>query len=290
MTVSSGYLFFATRIYKYIELSGSDKKVRHDMLLYSTPLIASGIGWWVNSVSDRYVVSILCSVAATGILSVAYKIPQIINVLQGIIMQAWQISALKEYGKKDAAKFYGNTFSIVNLIMSGACSFLTVMTFPMGKLLYKKGFFAACEFVPFLLVSCVINSASGILGPILSTRKDSKSMALAALYGAVTNIALNFLLIYFMGIQGACIATVVSSLVIYLVRKRAVGTDIEISDYPTVLITWALLCVQAVIQIYTPFWWAQLIIMGLLVWLNRRELLNIKDFAYSVLLSKVRRP
>ena len=132
------------------------------MLLYSTPLIASGIGWWVNSVSDRYVVSFMLSVAATGILSVAYKIPQMINVLQGIIMQAWQISAFKEYGSEGAARFYGNAFSIVNLIMSAACSFLTIMTIPLGALLYKKEFFAACEFVPFLLVSCVINSASGI--------------------------------------------------------------------------------------------------------------------------------
>ena len=55
----------------------------------------------------------MLGVASNGLLSVSYKIPQIINTLQGIFTQAWQISAVKEYGEEDTSKFYGNTFFTV---------------------------------------------------------------------------------------------------------------------------------------------------------------------------------
>lgn len=66
------------------------------MLLYSMPLIATALGWWVNNTLDKYAVAFLCGVAANGLLSVSYKIPSILNVAQQIFIQAWQISAIKE--------------------------------------------------------------------------------------------------------------------------------------------------------------------------------------------------
>ena len=84
-----------------------DVKLQKEMLLYSVPLIATVVGWWVNSTADKFVVTFILGISANGLLSVSYKIPQIINTLQGIFVQAWQISAIKEYGERDTAKFYG---------------------------------------------------------------------------------------------------------------------------------------------------------------------------------------
>ena len=81
------------------------------MLKYSIPLIATVIGWWINSTADKYVVVFMLGTAANGLLSVSYKIPQILNTFQGIFTQAWQISAIKEYGEDDTSTFYGKTFS-----------------------------------------------------------------------------------------------------------------------------------------------------------------------------------
>ena len=210
----------------------------------------------------------MVGVGANGLLSVAYKIPQIINTLQGIFIQAWQISAIKEYGENDTAEFYGRTFSYITLIMCATCSLLILLTKPIGHLLYQKDFFPAWQYVPFLLVSCVLNSASSFLGPILAAKKDSKSMAMSAVYGASTNLILNIVLVYLIGIQGATIATAISSLIIYEYRKRAVGHNIRIKQYNTVLLTWVLLWLQAVLEIYTPFWWIELLLMFIMLLLN----------------------
>ena len=165
------YLLVHTKLWSYINFGSINKSLRKEMLVYCVPLIATAVGWWVNSASDKYVVSFICGVAANGVLSVSYKIPAIINTLQQIFIQAWQISAVKEYGEKGTSEFYGRTFNVLNVFMAAACSVLIILAKPIGHVLYQKNFYTAWQYVPFLLIASVLNSASGFLGPILSAKK-----------------------------------------------------------------------------------------------------------------------
>lgn len=262
------YFFFRLKFWNYIKDWSTDIVLRHEMLTYSIPLIATTLGWWVNSTADKYVVAFMVGVSANGILSVSYKIPQIINTLQGIFTQAWQISAIKEYGNEDTARFYGNTFSIINVLMCAVCSWLILLTRPVSHILYAKEFYQAWQYVPFLLIASVLNCASGLLGPILSAKKNSKAMMWSAIIGAIANITMNIALVSIVGIQGATIATVICSYIIYAVRKIAVGKDIAIEHYATVLLTWLLLFFQATVEIYVGKWWIEVFIMIVLLLMN----------------------
>lgn len=262
------YLAIRIKIWKYIDSKSKDKRLQREMLVYSVPLIATTVGWWVNSTADKYVVAFMLGVASNGILSVSYKIPQIINTLQGIFTQAWQISAIKEYGEQDTAKFYGDTFIIINLLMCAACSWLILLTRPLALILYAKDFYQAWQYVPFLLISSVLNCASGLLGPILSAQKNSKAMMWSAFIGAGANIAMNIVFVYFIGIQGATIATVICSYIIYVVRKIAVGKDIKIERHVGVLLTWGLLCVQAFVESYLTDYVIEVAVMAVLLGIN----------------------
>ncbi|HEG4504506.1 TPA: polysaccharide biosynthesis C-terminal domain-containing protein, partial [Enterococcus faecium] len=117
---------------------------------------------------------------------------------------------------------------------------------PFSHILYAKDFYEAWKYVPFLLIANVLNCASGLLGPILSAKKDSKSMMWSAIIGALVNVIMSVVLVYKIGVQGATIATVICSYVIYVVRKRAVGKDIFIKHYHIVVESWGLLFVQAI--------------------------------------------
>lgn len=269
------YFFVRLKYWTFLKPIKTDKKLTREMLAYSTPLIASVVGWWVNSGSDKYVVTFFCGVAVNGVLSVAYKIPSILNTIQGIFIQAWQISAIKEFGKEDTARFYGNTFLNTNLLMCAVCSWLIVLTRPLAHLLYAKNFYDAWVFVPFLLISSVLNCASGFLGPILSAKKDSKSMAMSAVYGVGVNLVLNIAFVYFAGAQGVTIATAIASFIIYQVRKNAVGSDIKIEKYNIVIITWVLLCLQAALEIYTSLWIVEAVIMIAMLVLNFDNMKNV---------------
>ena len=270
--IPSFYLLYKTKLWRFISGVKNNRLLQKEMLTYCTPLIATAIGWWVNSASDKYVVLFICGMAANGLLSVSYKVPAIINTLQQIFVQAWQISAIKEYGDQDTDIFYGRIFRMINILMVLAGSILILFAKPMAYVLYQKEFFSAWKYVPYLVVSSVINAASGILGPILSAKKASKPMALSAVYGAGTNVVLNIILVYLVGIQGATIATVISSFIIFAVRKKAANNEIKIEGYSVILISWMILGIQATLEIYTRLWWTEVILVIAVVLLNRKEI------------------
>lgn len=272
---SAFYLMVRVRLWDYICCIQRDKVLKKEMLAYSIPLISTLLGWWINSTADKYIVTIILGVSANGLLAVSYKIPQIINTLQGIFVQAWQISAIKEYGDKNTAFFYGKTFSVINLLMCLACSLLILFTRPLATVLYAKEFYAAWQYVPFLLIANVLNCAAGLLGPILSAQKKSKAMMWSALIGAGVNIILNMVLIKIWGLQGATIATAISSFIIYLIRKKAVANEIHMKNYVKVFLTWTLLCIQAYLEIYKVSYFLEVIVMSILIVLNIRLLLNL---------------
>ena len=292
--MSGIYLGWCIKIWEFIRWKRRDTVLQKEMLAYSIPLIATTVGWWINSTADKYVVTFMLGVSANGLLSVSYKIPQIINTFQGIFTQAWQISAIKEYGENDTATFYGNIFIIINLLMCIACSVLIILTKPLANILYAKDFYMAWRYVPFLLIASVFNCASGLLGPILSAKKDSRSMMWSAIIGAGSNIIMNIVLVYIIGIQGATIATVICSFIIYIIRKLAVGPDIKIEKYYNVLLTWIFLCVQGIIESYYSNYTAEVIIIIILFVINFKYLkkillLNANLLYKSFLYNKKRR-
>ena len=256
--ITGSYVFYKLKIFGYLE-KVTDKGLQKEMLSYSAPLILNTIGWWANNSLDKYVVTWMCGVAVNGVFSVSYKIPSILNVIQGIFIQAWQISAIKETDSDDSAEFYGETLNIVNIMMSLCCMALIALTIPIANILFKKEFFYAWQYAPFLLLSCVINAAGGVLGPVLSARKDSRSMGLAAMYGALSNLVMNVAFVYLIGVQGAAIATAVSSFIIFQFRLRAVGKDGIKMNYLMVVCPWIIMAVQSVFMIYTKLYFVQAI-------------------------------
>lgn len=281
-TIVTIYFVYELDLIEKVKRGQKNKKLEKEMLAYCVPLIATAISWWVNNAADKYVVTFLCGIAANGVLSISYKLPNIMNMFENIFTQAWQISAVKEYGNEDTANFYGKTFVIINVLMCATCSWIIILSKPLAHILFANDFFSAWQYVPFLLISSVINCASGLLGPILAASKNSKAMMWSAIFGAFTNIILNFLLTYLIGIQGATIATVISSFVIYFVRKYSVGKDICIDKYGIVLITWMMLIVQAVVEIWTSKWMIEIIIMLFLFIINIDTLKKILNMLLSL--------
>ena len=110
------------------------------MLSYSIPLIFSGLAWWINSVSDRYIVSWIMGVAATGVYSVAYKIPTMLQLVQDIFGPAWNLSVFDVYDKEEGDRYINNIYDFYNFIMVFACSVLIFMDKPLARFLFSNEF------------------------------------------------------------------------------------------------------------------------------------------------------
>lgn len=284
--VPTVYISIAVDLYKYLKIH-FNKNVEKDMIIYSAPMIMNQLGWWANNVSDRYVVTFMCGVAANGIYSVAYKIPTILSTLGQIFIQAWQISAIKEYKNKDSKRFYGNALNYMNNIICICCMILILCSKFLGKLLYSKDFYVAWKYTPFLLLAIVFNSASGILGPILTAQKNSKALGVSAFYGALINAVLNVVLVYLMkDAQGAAIATAISSYSIYFFRRRALRNDITILNYSKMIFSWVCIIFQSLLIIYTENYLIQLILIAMVIAAYRRSLKKLFQFGLETILKR----
>lgn len=194
------------------------KTQQKEMVGYSEPLIANAVAWWVNNVSDRYVVIYFCGLAANGIYSVAGKIPAILNVFQTIFNSAWTLSAVKDFDPEDKDGFFSNTYKAYNCLMTIVCSLVIVSDKILAKILYAKDFYIAWKYVPWLTIAILFGALSGYLGGFFSAVKDSKIFATSTVVGAVSNVILNIVFTPIMGPLGASIATAMCYIEVFGVR------------------------------------------------------------------------
>ncbi|MBO6193563.1 MAG: oligosaccharide flippase family protein, partial [Clostridiales bacterium] len=218
-------------IYRYDRACFSQicsKETKRQMVMYSLPLIFNGLAWWANSCLDRYFIVFYFSAAVNGVYAVASKIPTILNTINQIFSQAWNLSAIKEYDGEDKSGFFGGIYSLYNFILVSGCSFLILLNIPLAKILFAKEFFEAWNYSSLLLISTVFSAMSSILGSVFVAVKNSKIFAYSTVVAAGLNALFNWILIPIYGALGAAIATVISFFAIWLIRYICVVRYIKL--------------------------------------------------------------
>lgn len=195
-----------------------EKKVYKDILGYTCPMIPNSISWWISNSSDKYMISAFASVAVLGIYSVSYKIPSVLSIVTSIFMSAWQISAVENFGTEESKAFYSDiykSFSSCIILVASTLIFLSKYT---AYFLFQKDFFSAWKVSMILIMAFIFNSISALLGSVYTSSKKTKMLFYSTLLAAISNIALNFLLIPFYGMYGAAYATLISYVLVWIVR------------------------------------------------------------------------
>lgn len=246
------YIIIDVKIWKYISKSTNDFDkhtiLEKKVLNYSKPLIANSVSWWINNVSDRYIVTYFCGIAINGIYSIAYKIPTFLNLIVSIFNQAWNLSAIKDFNQNDENGFFSKTYSIYNCLMVLICSLMIVFDKVISFFLFANDFYVAWKYVPFLLIAFFFGALSGYLGGIFAAVKRSDIYAKSTMIGAITNLLLNFLFVYNIGALGAAIATTISYFIVWKIRFDEIKKYIYIKiNLRRDLATYLVLLIQATI-------------------------------------------
>lgn len=240
------YLITRSQYWAHIKLEKYAVEEK-EMTAYSKPLIANSIAWWVNNLSDRYVIVLFCGLAENGIYSIAGKIPTILNIFQTIFNQAWTLSAVKDFDPEDKNGFFSNTYKAYNCLMTIVCSGIILFDKILAKFLYAKEFYVAWEYVPWLTIAILFGGLSGYIGGFFAAVKDSKIYATSTIIGAVTNLSLNFIFTPFYGAMGAAVATAICYAVTWAFRFYQSKKYLKFRvNYKRDIITYILLMIQSV--------------------------------------------
>lgn len=271
------YIVFG-KVYKYFNIKSINSKLLGEMIKYSLPIVITEMAWWINSAADRYMVAWLLGASETGLLSVSHKLPSVLTIFTSIFMQAWKLSAIKEYKSESSQQFFSKMLNLYNalLILAGAL----VITFikPISALAFKGDFSNAWYLVSPFIIAFVINGVSAFLGSFYIANKDTKSLMNSTLIGAAINIILNYLMIKEVGTIGAGISTVISYFIISLIRiiqvKREIKIHLELKRIVPSYILLVLLAIIVSVNIKYVYYIAILILV-MLVWLNSKYILEM---------------
>ncbi|VRO38097.1 capsule biosynthesis repeating unit flippase Wzx [Streptococcus pneumoniae] len=245
------YIVSRLRLWELFEIK-IDKKLQWEMVYYALPLVLNILSWWVNNTSDRYIVTAIVGIQASAIISVAYKIPQILSTISAIFIQSWQISAIKIQEDKSDTTFVSNMLLYYNALLLIIASGIILFVKPISNILFGISFYSAWELVPFLIISSLFNTISGCIGAIMGAKMDTHNIAKSALVGMIANIILNIVLTFLMGPQGITISTLIASFLIFYMRKDSVK-EINSETYRAIYLSWILLVVEACLLIYMDF-------------------------------------
>jgi O-antigen/teichoic acid export membrane protein len=213
--IAALFLFIYCKLYRqFISPKLLDIKLVKNMIKYSLPIIPNYISWWFVNCSDRYMLTALVGTGATGIYSVAFKIPTILVSINSIFCSAWNISAVDNFGSKESIIFYNRVYKAYSSSLIIISCLLIILVKPLAQILFSNDFFNAWKITPLLVISYVVCSQALFIGSIFTASKKTKKLFYAPLVGAVINILLNLILIpLFEGI-GAAVATCIGYYII----------------------------------------------------------------------------
>ncbi len=260
--ISVVFLFFKAQLYAALSTKYYSANLARQMIKFSTPLIPAAVMWWVTNVSDRFFVEHFLGAEQNGLYTVAYKIPTIVTAVYAMFNQAWNMSAITEHDKAGKQRFYKNVFDSNSSFLYILAGGLILFIVPITNILVSADFSEAYLYSPILIVSTVFTCFSSFLGSIYAATKKTINSFVTSFVGAALNIALNFLLIPIMGINGASLATLICYLLVFILRMKDIQKFSKFKYLPGKIIinTFLLICMMLSVILLGSFAYIPLII------------------------------
>lgn len=212
------YLFVSVR--PHINRLGKFKlslKNLKKMLCYCTPLIPNSILLWVMNAIDRWFILYYYGTESNGLYAFACKIPTILSMITSVFFQAWQLSAIDETKERESS-MSGQVYSALTITCYIIATLTLVLTRPMLMLFTDQSYWMAVEYIPFLLLGVIFQTYSSFYGTIYIAYKKTGAVLITSAIGALANVLGNAILIPYYGVQAACFTTMVSYLIVWIIR------------------------------------------------------------------------
>ena len=287
------FLFVATRLWNNLHFHKVDRKIKHDMLKYSVPLMPTIILWWIINVSDRYMVTGFVGSAENGLYTAASKIPNFVIMFSSIFIDAWQLSAVDEYDSDDKAEFFTKIFRIYSGGIFAVSSALILACQLITKILVADSYYESWRYVPVLIIATTLSCLVNFLASVYMAEKKSVMAMVTALSGALTNIVLNLVLIPLIGALGAAIATIAAFAVVFVFRGSNTRKYIKIKfNAPLIAVEVAILAAQCVVMLWLKsgiyMYLAEAALFGAMLLVNIKPIKELSIKLFGKLLRRIK--
>lgn len=229
------------------------RRFLHQMLLYAIPLIPNAVFWWIGTSVNRFFITSMIGIGASGLFAAASKIPNVMNMISSTFWQAWSLSAFQEFKKTDTSKFYSNVFVVFRAFCFSAASGLMLLTPWLASLLLQKRFYSAWPIIPILILAFLFNVFAGFYGTVFTASMKTKYLMTSTALSAGLVVVLTWFFVTIVGLQGAAWAMVASNLVMYIIRVIMTRTIVQINvNWLFTLMNFMFIFIQTCVMVVHP--------------------------------------
>lgn len=190
------------------------------MLRYSLPLIPNSLFWWVGTSINRFFITGMLGIAASGMFAAAGKVPNLLNTAYSVFQQAWQLSAFQESKEEGLDCFFSSVFSFLQAAMTTLCALLSFLAPWLATLLLQGEFYSAWPLISILLIANLLNVLNAFYGTVYTATMHTSYIMRTTVVGAAACVLLTPALIVPFGTYGACAASVFGNALVFIMRAR----------------------------------------------------------------------
>ena len=216
--ISVVFLTFKSKLWRYINFKDIDRELLQVMLQYSVPLIPAQLLWLITNSSDSFMTTHYLGSDYNGVLSAAYKIPNLVSTVYLMFGQAWNMSAITEDDSDDRDTFYENVFdfnqSLLYILVAGCL----LIVQPVTNFWIGADFRDCVKYSPIIIYATIYSCFTTFMGSIYLASKQTKRSLFTSLVSGVINVGLNVILIPRIGLYGPPISTVAAYMTVFIIR------------------------------------------------------------------------
>lgn len=199
---------------------GRIRKLCAPMLRYSLPLIPNSLFWWIGTSINRFFITGMLGIAASGMFAAAGKLPNLLNTAYSVFQQAWQLSAFQESGKEGLGSFFSSVFRVLQASMTVLCASISFFAPWLAAIFLQGEFYSAWPMISVLLIANLMNVFNAFYGTVYTTTMHTSYIMRTTVVGAVACVALTPALIVPLSTYGACVASAVGNALVFAMRAR----------------------------------------------------------------------
>ena len=198
-----------------VSFSFFDKKRAWEMFKFSYPFIPAMISYWFLQSTDSYFIKIITNSSdQIGLFSLGLTVASSIYIFTSAFQQVWPSYIFNAYNKMEKGQF-NSTFSFAFELYTVVYLFLqfslTMLAYNIIYLFSSNPLFQpAYKVVGLISLNTIIYSYLSFTGLGMNIKKVSGPLGISLTISALLVMALNILLIPYMGYVGSALATIIA--------------------------------------------------------------------------------
>lgn len=220
----SVFIMMAFIIVRYLGFGPVKWSNLKEQLDFAIPTIPSNVSSWVVDSSDKYVIGIIAGSVAVGCYSPGYALGSILLMFLSpfAVLLPAVLPEHYEKGEMDQVDTYlGYSMKYYLLLTVPAAVGMSVLSKPLLYVITTPEIaLGGYMITPFVCLGALFMGMYGITNNILILEKNTRVLGKLWIIVAVANIALNILMVPYLGILGAALATLFCYVLAFVVTAH----------------------------------------------------------------------